>query len=270
MTPLPVPMALDGETHAAILPRAVQAGMVWRPNTVLGFIGDHDVFLVDTLSRETETMPGVDTVVIRTHGLPEDSLYRALEGKVPELELIGPFYGEPGFAEAWRDVAREPLAAFRADHVLFSFHGLPERQIRKSDPTGAHCLASAGCCDAVGSANARCYRAHCFATSRALAAALGLPADRCTTAFQSRLGRTPWIAPYTDHELAALAARGARRLAVLCPSFVADCLETLEEIGIRAREQWHSLGGEALELVPCANADPAWARTVADWIRERA
>jgi len=89
VTPLPLPMALDGETQAAILPRAVQAGMVWRPNTVLASIGDHDTMLVDTLSRKPETLTGVDTVVIRTHGLPEDSLYRALEGKVPELELIG-------------------------------------------------------------------------------------------------------------------------------------------------------------------------------------
>jgi len=107
-----------------------------------------------------------------------------------------------------------------------------------------------------------------YALSRA--AALALPPERCTTAFQSRLGRTPWIAPYTDHALGALAARGVRRLAVLCPSFVADCLETLEEIGLRARDRWLALGGEALELVPCLNAEPAWARAVAEWVRERA
>jgi hypothetical protein len=89
VTPLPVPMALDGETQAAILPRAVQAGMRWRPNTVLALIGDHEVTLVDTLSRELETVADVDTVVIRTHGLPDDSLYHALEGKVAAVERIG-------------------------------------------------------------------------------------------------------------------------------------------------------------------------------------
>ena len=188
----------------------------------------------------------------------------------PPVEVLAPFYAEPRFVAAFAALARPRFAAFRPDHVLFSYHGLPERQVRASDATGAHCLARASCCDAIGPANARCYRAHCFATSRALAAALSLPTERCTTAFQSRLGRTPWITPFTDHALPALAARGVRRLAVLCPSFVADCLETLEEIGLRARERWTALGGEALDLVPCPNAEPAWARTIAEWIRERA
>ena len=154
--------------------------------------------------------------------------------------------------------------------MLLSYHGLPERQVRATDASGSHCLVRADCCDAVGVANRLCYRAHCFATSRALAAALGLAPERVSTAFQSRLGRTPWIRPYTDERLPELAASGVRRLAVLCPSFVADCLETLEEIGLRARATWESLGGEDFELVPCPNANPVWVRTVADWMRERA
>ena len=99
-------------------------------------------------------------------------------------------------------------------------------------------------------------------------AALGIEPGITGSAFQSRLGRTPWIRPYTDLVLPELRERGVRRLAVLCPSFVADCLETLEEIGIRAREQWRELGGEELLLVPCPNAEPDWCRAVADWIRE--
>jgi ferrochelatase len=168
---------------------------------------------------------------------------------------------------AWADVAAGPLAAFQPDHVLFSYHGLPERQVRALDRTGRHCLAAPDCCDAIGPANARCYRAHCFATTRALREALGLDPRTSSVAFQSRLGRTPWIRPFTDEVLPELAARGVKRLAVLCPSFVADCLETLEEIGIRAREQWRSAGGEELMLAPCPNAHPTWVGAVAETLR---
>ena len=151
-----------------------------------------------------------------------------------------------------------------------SYHGLPERQIRKSDASGSHCLSSDVCCAAIGTANRHCYRAQCFASTRALATALGLDAARHSISFQSRLGRTPWIRPYTDDVLPELASRGVRRLAVLCPSFVADCLETLEEIGIRARDQWMEVGGEDFLLIPCLNAEPRWVKAVADLIREHA
>lgn len=189
---------------------------------------------------------------------------------VPSLRVVAPFYDDPGFVEAVAGVAREPLAAFEPEHVLLSYHGLPERQIRRSDPSGLHCLASPTCCDAMVAANRSCYRAQCAATSRALAAVLGLAPGAHSMAFQSRLGRTPWIRPYTDVVLGELARRGVRRLAVLCPSFVADCLETLEEIGIRGREQWRALGGEELLLVPCVNADRRFVRTVARLARDAA
>jgi ferrochelatase len=182
---------------------------------------------------------------------------------VPLLELAPPFFDDPGFLDAWCDVAREPLAGFRPDHVLFSYHGLPERQIKKSDPTGGHCLSQPACCDAPGAALPRCYRAQCVATTRALAGRLGLATGTWSYAFQSRLGRTPWIRPYTDERLPEIAAGGAKRLAVLCPSFVADCLETLEEIGLRGREQWRAAGGDALLLVPSLNAHPRWVAALA-------
>ena len=183
------------------------------------------------------------------------------------LEILPEFFAAPGFIAALAEVTRSRLAAFRPDHVLFSYHGLPERHMRAADPTGSHCLASADCCHALGSANAHCYRAQCFATTRALAAELGLAEEAHSLSFQSRLGRDPWIKPYTDLRLPELAAAGVKRLAVLCPSFVADCLETLEEVGIRGAEQWHSLGGEALELVPCVNAHPAFVRFLAERVR---
>jgi ferrochelatase len=198
-------------------------------------------------------------------GKVREELARA--GNSAPVNVLGAFYDDPRFVTAFAAVARNRLDAFHPDHVLFSYHGLPERQVQAADTTRAHCLARETCCDAVSEVNRDCYRAQCFATTRALAEALGLGPDEHALSFQSRLGRTPWIQPYTDHVLPELAAGGARRLAVMCPAFVADCLETLEEIAIRGREQWLALGGEALELVPSLNAEPAWVQAVATMVR---
>ena len=187
----------------------------------------------------------------------------------PLLEILGAFYDEPEFVSCWAALAREPLVDFGPDHVLFSFHGLPENQIRASDRTRGHCLAKPDCCSASGADIARCYRAQCVSTAERLRQALELPRDKTSSAFQSRLGPTPWIRPFTDEELPLLRKRGVKRLAVFCPSFVSDCLETLEEVGIRLREQWRSLGGEDLWLAPCLNGDPRFAEAVARWIRRR-
>lgn len=178
---------------------------------------------------------------------------------VPAIDVVPAFHTDAGFLAAWQAVAAPALAEARADHVLMSFHGLPERQIRKSDRSG-RCLTD-GCCDQLGPANQSCYRAQCHATARALAERLGL--TDYTVCFQSRLGRTPWIQPHTDVLIDQLAAKGVKRLAVLCPAFVADCLETLEEIGIRARAQWKAAGGDELVLIPSLNASPAWVSAVA-------
>jgi ferrochelatase len=186
-----------------------------------------------------------------------------LPPNAPPVRSVRDFYAQPGYVAAVADAARPELEEFAPDHVLFSFHGLPERQVKATDPSAAHCLASASCCDAIGEHNGACYRAQCAATTRAVVAALGLAPERTSLAFQSRLGRAPWITPHTDVVIPQLAERGVRRLAVLCPSFVADCLETLEEIGIRAREQWREVGGEALHLVPCVNRHPTWVAAVA-------
>lgn len=174
---------------------------------------------------------------------------------VPALSVVPAFFSDPGFLDAWVAVAKPALDAARPDHVLFSFHGLPERHIKKSGD--ASCLASATCCDRTVP---NCYRSQCFATARALAARLAL--TDYTVCFQSRLGRTPWITPYTDVVIDERAKSGAKRLAVLCPAFVADCLETLEEIGIRARHQFQAAGGEELVLIPSLNASPAWIEAV--------
>ncbi len=186
----------------------------------------------------------------------------------PPLATIPAFYNAASFTRSVANAAEESLRGFAADFVLFSYHGLPERHVRASDQSGAHCLASDDCCASIAEANRSCYRAHCFATTRAVAEILALEPDRHATAFQSRLGRTPWIRPYTDHILVDLAARGIKRLAIICPSFTADCLETLEEIEIRAADQWRGLCGGPLELIPAVNARPDWARAVAQMLRD--
>lgn len=186
----------------------------------------------------------------------------------PFVRVVPPFYDHPAFIEASVQVARPVLDAGDFDHVLFSYHGVPERHVTKSDPTGSHCLARPDCCARITDANRQCYSAHCHATTRALVEALGLDPGQVSMAFQSRLGRTPWLRPFTDERVQELAKAGVRRLAVLCPSFVADCLETIEEIGLRARDDFREAGGEDLVLVPSLNAAPAWVTAVADLARE--
>jgi ferrochelatase len=186
---------------------------------------------------------------------------------VPEVVSLPDFFDHPGFIRAVAAGAREVLVRDTPDHVLFSYHGLPERQIRRSDASEGHCLADDECCEAIVPANRGCYRAQAFATSRAVARELSLEPANWSVAFQSRLGRTPWILPHTDKELPRLAASGVKRLAVLCPSFTSDCLETVEEIGLRGREQWRELGGEAFSLIPCVNAQADWVESVAEMVR---
>jgi ferrochelatase len=188
---------------------------------------------------------------------------------VPYLDVVPPFYDHPAFLDSFAAVARPVLADLRPEKVMFSFHGLPERQVRKSDESnGAHCLRAPRCCDRIVEANRHCYRAQCFATARGLAARLGLGEERCAVTFQSRLGRDPWIRPYTDEVVLELARGGVKRLAVLSPAFVADCLETLEEIGMRAKAVFEAHGGEELQLVPSLNSGDAWADAVVRIARE--
>ena len=218
---------------------------------------------------------GVDEVVVfplfpqyasSSTGSAVEEVYREA-GKLwntPFLQVVPPFYDDPAFIDAFAAVTRPILADDDYDHVLFSYHGVPERHVTKSDPTGTHCLRSEDCCAKICRANRQCYRAHCHATTRALARALDLGPDRHSIAFQSRLGRTPWLTPYSDHVIDDLPKRGVNKVAVLCPSFVADCLETIEEIGIRADEQFREAGGERLTLVPSLNASTDWIRGAAE------
>lgn len=181
---------------------------------------------------------------------------------VPSLAVVPPFYAHPAFIEARAALAAPWIEAHSPEHLFFSFHGLPERHVTKSDLTGGHCLESPGCCDQIVAANADCYRAQCFATARLLAERLGLEDGRWEVCFQSRLGRDPWIRPYTDERIVEVAESGVKRAMILSPAFVADCLETLEELGLRAAEDFEKHGGEELVLVPSLNATDVWSDTV--------
>ncbi len=183
------------------------------------------------------------------------------------LAVQPPYFASPDYIAALVASAREHLSG-DYDHLLFSFHGVPERQIRKSDPTHCHCLQAQNCCETASPAHATCYRAQCFQTVKAFVARANIPAGKYSIAFQSRLGRDPWLAPATEDELKRLAASGVRKLRVICPAFVADCLETIEEIGMRGRETFLAAGGREFSQIPCLNEHLLWLDALTNMARK--
>ena len=180
------------------------------------------------------------------------------------LSVKTPFYVDPAYIHALAENTR-PHVEGDYDYLLFSYHGLPERHLKKTDPTGQHCLGSENCCTTPSVAHKTCYRAQVYQTTKALVDALGIPPEKYSVAFQSRLGRDPWLQPYTDKTIERLAHEGVKRLKVMCPAFVSDCLETLEEIGIRGKETFTEAGGDSFELIPCLNEHPLWIDTLVQW-----
>ena len=175
------------------------------------------------------------------------------------------FFDARPFIEAFSQKISTVQKSFYPDYILFSYHGLPERQLKKV--RGGDACAFDSCCEIQRFENQNCYRAQTFRTTQLIAHQLHLKADQYGISYQSRLGRTPWIRPFTDVKIRELAARGVRRLAVACPSFVTDCLETLEEIQIAARDSFVQAGGEDLTLVPCPNDSQEWVLAFADLVR---
>lgn len=174
---------------------------------------------------------------------------------VPAVEFVNSFCDDPAMIDVFASHGQK-MNPDSYDHIVFSFHGLPERQIRKAD-SFSHCLQE-HCCDTLSEKNAFCYRAQCFQTARAIVDKLGLPKERYTVSFQSRLGRDPWVRPYSDDVIRDRAKRGDKRLLFFAPAFVSDCLETIHEIGVEYDELFHEVGGEKVDLVPSLNDDPSW------------
>ena len=220
--------------------------------------GDAEIILVPLYPHYAAST--VETVVVEVK--------EVLANLAPNtrLKIVQPFYENPEYIEAMTD-NMEPYLKEDYDHLLFSYHGLPERHLKKADPTGHHCLQSSDCCSVDSPALATCYRAQAFRTAKAIVAKARIPIQKHSVSFQSRLGRQPWLQPYTDHVLARLAASGMKKILVVCPSFVADCLETLEEIGIRGRETFLKAGGQNLALIPCLNSHPRWVQALANLVR---
>jgi protoporphyrin/coproporphyrin ferrochelatase len=183
------------------------------------------------------------------------------------IQVEPPFFERPDYITALVASAEDYLQK-GYDHLLFSYHGLPERQLRKSDPTGGHCLNTPDCCQRPSPAHATCYRAQAFKTVNAFVAKAGIPKEKYSVSFQSRLGRDPWLKPYTDYELPRLAKSGVKRMLVICPAFVSDCLETIEEIGMRGREDFLKAGGTEFALIPCLNEHPLWIDTLRGMVNQ--
>ena len=177
----------------------------------------------------------------------------------PQLRFINQYFDHPGLISAFCARANQyPIASY--DHLIMSFHGLPERQLRKSS-CNSHCL-SKGCCAQICQNNRLCYKAQCHATARAIAAQLGLNEESYSICFQSRLGKEPWIRPYTSDVMRSRAEKGDRRLLVMSPSFICDCLETIFEISHEYGDEFKKLGGEDLQLVEGLNDHPLWVETL--------
>ncbi|MDB6165410.1 MAG: ferrochelatase, partial [Lacunisphaera sp.] len=212
-------------------------------------------------------MSSWETVVVRVR----EEAARRNPGMV--IDCVAPFYADPDYIAALHAVSRPSLAEPH-DHVLFSYHGIPVRHLRKADSSHAHCQCTANCCTVASPAHATCYRAQVMATTRAFAARAGLVPGKYSVSFQSRLAGEPWCEPFTDHELRRLPASGVKRLVVLCPAFVADCLETLEEIAAAGRETFLAAGGERFAVIPCLNDHEAYIEflhgRVARWLEETA
>ncbi|WP_422349735.1 ferrochelatase [Flagellimonas sp.] len=185
-----------------------------------------------------------------------------------KITTLPAFYGNPDYIEVLSKSIAKGLEGFDYDHILFSYHGIPERHIRKSDPTKFHCKIDQSCCSTNSVAHHTCYRHQCFATTEKVEAVLGLEEDKTSISFQSRLPNDPWLKPFTDFEFERLAKEGKTKLAVITPAFVADCLETLEEIAIEGKHQFMEAGGESYIHIPCLNEDEDWVFLMAKWINE--
>lgn len=246
---LPVPIELAMRYQTPSIPAAVQR---------LARAGVDEALLIPLFPHYA--MSSYETAVVRVQ--------EVARRMAPQMQwtVQPPYYEEPEYIAALVESARSYLEG-TWDHLLFSFHGIPERHLHKSDPTGGHCLRRPNCCAEPGLALPRCYRAQCLRTVAAFVRAAGVPADRWSVAFQSRLGRDPWLQPYTDQELTRLARAGVKRLLVLCPAFVSDCLETLEEIRLRGAETFQAAGGESLTQIPCLNEHPRWIAALEGMIR---
>lgn len=184
-----------------------------------------------------------------------------------KLTVIRPYYKDPLYINALVE-SIQPYLKQDFDKILFSYHGVPERHIYKGDVTGCHCLRTVNCCYTSSPAHEFCYRHQCIITTELVVAKLGIDRSRSEQSFQSRLGRDPWLQPYTAKRLQQLPAEGVKKLLVVCPAFVSDCLETLEEIAEEGKHIFLEAGGESFTMIPCLNTHPLWVSAITRWMKD--
>ncbi|MDT0675297.1 ferrochelatase [Autumnicola musiva] len=185
-----------------------------------------------------------------------------------KFTTVPPFYNHPDYIRTLANSISEKLKDVNFQHLLFSYHGVPERHIRKSDITNSHCKIDGSCCKTASTAHQFCYRHQCFETTRLVAEYLELKENTYSVSFQSRLGFDPWLQPYTDRTIERFGKQGMKNLAIVTPAFVSDCLETLEEIAMEGKEIFHEVGGEEFTVVPCLNDRKDWVNVLSRWIDE--
>lgn len=185
-----------------------------------------------------------------------------------KMESVPAFYNKPDYIEVLSNSIKAHLKGKKYEHLLFSYHGVPERHIRKSDVTRSHCRIDGSCCRTQSAAHEFCYRHQCYEVTRLVGEKLGLEPGTFSTSFQSRLGFDPWLQPYTDRTIERLGKEGIKNMAIVTPAFVSDCLETLEEIAMEGEEIFHEVGGENFTTIPCLNDDEAFVNLLSNWINE--
>ncbi|WP_291115136.1 ferrochelatase [Flavobacterium sp. UBA6135] len=188
--------------------------------------------------------------------------------KFPNMNftILPAFYNQKDYIRDLSNSIKKHLEGFEYDHLLFSYHGIPERHIRKTDVTKSHCKIDGSCCNTPSPAHEFCYRHQCYETTKQVVEFLGIPEGKYSQTFQSRLAGDKWLTPYTDTEINKMPEKGIKKLAVVTPAFVSDCLETLEEIAMEANHEFKENGGEEFLAIPCLNDDDDWCKTLSRWI----
>lgn len=188
----------------------------------------------------------------------------------PKMEItsLPAFYNHPDYVQVLSNSIGEKLENLDYEHILFSYHGVPERHIRKSDVTKSHCKIDGSCCKTASEAHQYCYRHQCYETTRLVAQTLNLKEGTYSTSFQSRLGFDPWLQPYTDRTIERFGKEGIKKMAIVTPAFVSDCLETLEEIAMEGEEIFHEVGGKEFTTIPCLNTRDDWSKVLGRWVDE--
>ena len=222
--------------------------------------GVTDILLIPLYPQHA--MASTETILVLAEKIRKESF--------PQMKFtnLPAFYNHPDYIRVLSNSIQDYLKGKDWDHLLFSYHGIPERHIRKTDVTGSHCKIDGKCCNISSPAHEFCYRHHCYETTKKVVEYLEIKEGAYSSSLQSRLAGQPWLKPYTDKVVENLAKNGTKKMAIVTPAFVSDCLETLEEIGMEAKEDFIEKGGEEFHVIPCLNDDNNWVKVLSRWIDE--